>query len=92
LSAKAQADIEDFVRRRFDAVEAQQVAVSAIHVEFAKLARDPKLGTTTPGPFGRPVYTFVITVGGVKYPAQVVYFHTQDEKAIAITGFRALKL
>lgn len=70
------------------------VAMVEITSELAKLAANPRLGTSPPGLFeGRPVYQFTLSTfrgDGLRRIAQVAYRVIDD--AVELTGFEIVGL
>jgi hypothetical protein len=80
------------VTERVDGTRAQLDTVTEIENALGNLARDPNLGDIPPGPFGRPIYRFVVRVNGVRTPVQAVYCYSEDEREIVILGFGLIPL
>lgn len=88
LPPDTQSEIADFILNEFVGDAEQTAAAKAVELELEKLATNPKLGTSPPGPFeGRPIYRFTVTVGTKQMTAQATYKVHEQDRLIVIIGF-----
>ncbi len=88
LPPDTQSEIADFILNEFVGDVEQLEAAQAVELELDKLAANPKLGTSPPGPFeNRPIYRFTIAVGEKRLTAQASYKVLERDGLIVVVGF-----
>jgi hypothetical protein len=73
--------------------EARPVILTVIADHLQRLARNPRLGSTPRGAFGRPIYRIPpFSIDGIQRVLEIVYFYEQDEKNLGILYVGPLRM